>query len=279
MTGTAFHQHIANIVYDTAQEILVPAAANLATIKIEEKGPNDFVTEIDKAMEAALTERLVAALPGSIVLGEEAAALEPGLIARLLQTDKPLWIVDPLDGTACFINQNGGYGVIVSLLEKGKIVGSWIYDVLTDPVYHLGMMDTMPPLPPQRVTPRGYLGGRIKKTFFGLNLPFDHVDILPVSSMSCTAYRELLLGEVDFIVYGMTQPWDHFAGIRMMEERNMTALQWSGEPYTLTGRNNGLLLARDHDLARKLLDTIVTPVISQIGYPYAEDDSFRYAGV
>ena len=279
MIDTAFHEHIAKIVYDTAQDILIPAGPNIAQIKIEEKGPNDFVTEIDKVMEAALTEKLVEALPGSIVLGEEAAALEPGLIANLLQTDKPLWIVDPLDGTACFINQNGGYGVIVSLLMNGKIVGGWIYDVITGPVYHMGMMDRLPALPPQRDVPRGYLGGRIKKTFFGLNLPFDHVEILPMSSMSCTAYRELLLGEIDFIVYGKTQPWDHFAGIRMMEERGMTALQWSGVPYTLTARNNGLVLARDAALAQTLLDTIVKPVTSQIGFPYAEDDSFRYVAI
>lgn len=275
-----FDERIAALIYDTAQEILVPASQRVDTLTIEEKGPNDFVTETDKAMEAALTERLTEALPGSLVLGEEAAAAEPGLIARLLQTDKPLWIVDPLDGTANFINRSGGFGPIVALAENGAIKGGWIYDTTEDhPVYHMGMLDQLVTPPVREGKPRGYIGGRIQKMLNAMDFDFTHAFQPSGASMSCTAYSGMLRGEIDFVLYGMTQPWDHFAGCEMLKRQGMFAKQWTGDDVTYTGRNNGLLLARNEEIASIVMNMVVTPVIKHKGLPYDEHDVFRYAAI
>jgi len=59
------------------------------------------VTIADREAERIIASRLVALLPGSRIIGEEAAAEMPPLLNDLDQGD--FWLVDPLDGTANFV--------------------------------------------------------------------------------------------------------------------------------------------------------------------------------
>src|SRR5262249_33383873 len=60
--------------------------------------PTDVVTEMDRAAEALIRERLLAARPRDAILGEEggeqAGRYGPGLVR---------WVVDPLDGTVNYL--------------------------------------------------------------------------------------------------------------------------------------------------------------------------------
>ena len=259
---------IAAIVRDTANEILVPAAARIKDIGIEEKGPNDFVTEADKQMEEVLTQRLQPLVEGSQILGEESAYADPTLIDRMLATDAPLWIIDPLDGTANFINQIGGYGPIVALLDKGEVLGCWIYDV-TRGDDGLTTLDNLHKSDASlRDRPLGNIGGRMRAAVERCaSAPF--YDIMPRSLMSCEAYRQLLDGDIDFILYRITEPWDHYAGLALAQKAGFVTLQWTGAPVTFSGRNNGLIVARTTALAERLLNDVVTRVTDSEGLPYA----------
>src|SRR6266540_1190144 len=66
-----------------------------------EKAPGDLVTAADLAAEARLAAELVPLVPGSAFVGEESTAAGAGLAA--LGGDRPVWIVDPLDGTSNFV--------------------------------------------------------------------------------------------------------------------------------------------------------------------------------
>ncbi|HEU4680915.1 MAG TPA: inositol monophosphatase family protein, partial [Gemmatimonadales bacterium] len=60
------------------------------------KGSRDFVTEVDRTAEEIVSEHILAAEPGSRIVGEE---LAPALV-----TDGLVWVVDPLDGTTNFLH-------------------------------------------------------------------------------------------------------------------------------------------------------------------------------
>ena len=92
---------IADLLAEVARVEIVPRFRALAHGDWREKGPGDIVTIADERTEAALAPRLQALLPGSVVLGEEAAAKDPSLF-DLLSGDHPVWIIDPIDGTANF---------------------------------------------------------------------------------------------------------------------------------------------------------------------------------
>ena len=97
-----------------------------------EKGQHDFVTEVDRGCEALLAEALTAAVPGSLVVGEE---LTPGLAARA----DVVWIVDPLDGTTNFLHGYPQYAVSIGCAVSGALCAGVIHDVTRDVVFRAGL--------------------------------------------------------------------------------------------------------------------------------------------
>ena len=55
----------------------MPRYAKLAAGDVREKAPGDLVTIADEAAEHAWRRALIQLLPGSVVVGEEAAAADP----------------------------------------------------------------------------------------------------------------------------------------------------------------------------------------------------------
>jgi myo-inositol-1(or 4)-monophosphatase len=96
-----------------AGETALAYARDPASMAIEAKGVQDVVTAADKAVEKALRSEVAAAFPGDAMLGEE-DGLTPGWDRRA-----PLWIVDPIDGTANFARRLPLWCVSVGLLVDG----------------------------------------------------------------------------------------------------------------------------------------------------------------
>lgn len=66
------------------------------TLKISDKGKNDFVTEIDKAVEEKIIATLRVVVPESFFIAEEQE--------NDWKMDGEGFIIDPIDGTNNFIN-------------------------------------------------------------------------------------------------------------------------------------------------------------------------------
>lgn len=98
-------------------------SGNLA---VEVKGPQDFVTAIDRDTETLIRTELTQAFPGDHVLGEEFGGAE---------TDGPLWVVDPIDGTANFIRGLTDWAVSLALVHRGDIILGIVYDGGRDLLY------------------------------------------------------------------------------------------------------------------------------------------------
>jgi myo-inositol-1(or 4)-monophosphatase len=83
--------------------------AGLSTGRVGEKGPGDYVTQVDRAAEEAIVPVLKAGDPDAHVVGEELGGYG----------GDRYWLVDPLDGTTNFVHGLPVVGVSVALVEGG----------------------------------------------------------------------------------------------------------------------------------------------------------------
>lgn len=89
--------------------------AEAAPASPETKGDGDYVTEVDRSSERAISRALLAAEPDIPVLGEE----EGG------STGERYWVVDPLDGTTNYLHGFPIVGVSIALVQAGRpVVGA-----------------------------------------------------------------------------------------------------------------------------------------------------------
>ena len=126
------------------------------TYKTEAKGnrpPTDPVSETDHAVERLVRERVAASFPDHVVLGEEV-------------DDHPeaghdwVWVIDPVDGTANFINGFPLFAVSIGVLHRGRPAVGAIWCATTHAlrpgVYHGrlggGLFFDGTPLDPNRPT-------------------------------------------------------------------------------------------------------------------------------
>lgn len=82
--------------------------------------PTDMVTEVDRASEALIVARILAARPGDGILAEEGSAREGVSGVR--------WVIDPLDGTTNYLYGFPAYAVSIAVEADGETVAGVVYD-------------------------------------------------------------------------------------------------------------------------------------------------------
>src|SRR5205814_10129064 len=105
-----------------AGNLITRSARDLDRLTITNKGPKDFVSEVDHAAEEAIVETLLEAYPQHGILAEEGTASEQNKNAEYV------WIIDPLDGTTNFLHGMPQYCVSIALQHRGQITQAVIYD-------------------------------------------------------------------------------------------------------------------------------------------------------
>jgi myo-inositol-1(or 4)-monophosphatase len=96
-------------------------------VPVETKGPLDYVTEADRAVERFIRAELARAFPGDAILGEEQAP-QPG-------TSGFTWVIDPIDGTANFVAGIPAWCVIISLVQGEDPVSGVTFDPCHDELF------------------------------------------------------------------------------------------------------------------------------------------------
>ena len=100
-----------------------------ATLVVEAKGPQDFVSRADREVEAFIRQELAEAFPGDGFLGEETAN------SFVAGADR-LWIVDPIDGTHNFLRGIPYWNVSIAYVENGVRTLGAVYDPPHDELFH-----------------------------------------------------------------------------------------------------------------------------------------------
>lgn len=229
---------------ETAEAHILPLFRNLADGQVRTKSSaSDFVTDADVAAEEALTPRLKDLWPGSIVIGEEAAAARPDSVNALLG-DGAFWIVDPIDGTRNFVHGSEHFGMMAVLVVDGRTLWSWIYA----PIWDLTLVSEAGGgayLNGERARGRkagdaDAIAGEINRR--GVARLLDALSPLEASTpplsrfhdhgSAAHGYLALARGEADFAVYGKMAPWDHAPGALVAAEiGGRSAFMDTGEAY------------------------------------------------
>jgi myo-inositol-1(or 4)-monophosphatase len=101
--------------------VISRAFEQLDKVEIEQKGTNDFVTNVDISAEQAIIETLRKSYPDHTIIGEESGVLKG-------KDDDYQWIIDPLNGTTNFVKGIPHFAVSIALKVKGKLDQAVIYD-------------------------------------------------------------------------------------------------------------------------------------------------------
>lgn len=96
---------------------------------VQEKSPDNPVTEADLASNALLQRELGALLPEAGWLSEETADTPERLSKAWV------WVVDPLDGTKEFVQGLPEFTVAVGLVHHGRVVLGVIYNPVTQELF------------------------------------------------------------------------------------------------------------------------------------------------
>lgn len=93
--------------------------------EVQTKRANDFVTEIDKAAEAAIIGIIRQAYPDHAILAEESGASGANIGGA---KNEHTWVIDPLDGTTNFIHGFPQFCVSIGVRYRGQIAHAVVYD-------------------------------------------------------------------------------------------------------------------------------------------------------
>lgn len=88
---------------------------------------SDLVTQVDRAAEKIIVERILAARPNDAILGEEGADRSG--------TSGVQWIIDPIDGTTNFVYGHPGFAVSIAAEFDGEPLLGVVHDPMHNEVF------------------------------------------------------------------------------------------------------------------------------------------------
>ncbi|MEO0377593.1 MAG: inositol monophosphatase family protein [Cyanobacteria bacterium P01_A01_bin.17] len=116
---------------------------------VSAKGPEDFVTSVDRALDRQLSTQFRTWFPDDGLITEENAQS----VQAFRQSHMRLWLIDPIDGTEDFMHGRPNYAVMVGLLQNNQPTAGWVYSPARDQLYwggpNWGLFQTSGPKPVQ----------------------------------------------------------------------------------------------------------------------------------
>jgi fructose-1,6-bisphosphatase/inositol monophosphatase family enzyme len=257
-------ERVADYIRETAEIDIMPRYRKLATHEVIEKYPGDIVTVADREAEARLSRMLAGLTPGALVIGEEATHGDPRVLERL-DDDCPLWIIDPIDGTANFVAGEPLFAVMVAYVVGGEARAGWIYDPVRGAMAIAAKGDGAEidgrPVRVPTLTPGSPVHGRINfGSFPELRRPelrrnFREKFTIE-KTMRCAGQEFLALvrGQFQFRLYNQLWAWDHAPGALLLKEAGGQVARVDDAPYRPNERTRALLCAGSPALWSTLAD-------------------------
>lgn len=120
---------IAQTIAREAGELALTYFRRFDGLQVHKKGAQDMASEADVAVEALIRSRLAAQFPRDGFLGEEGGRSEG------IGGDGGLWVVDPVDGTACFVAGIPVWCVSVAYVVGTEVTLGVVYDPNADELF------------------------------------------------------------------------------------------------------------------------------------------------
>ncbi len=211
-------------------------------VDVTQKGPGDFVTNVDRLLDRQLGEGLAALFPRDGIITEE----NPESV-QAFQFDPfgRLWCIDPIDGTRDFIETQKNYSVMVGLLENGQPKVGWIFDPAADEMYFGGVgwglfrqvgdkvqdCFVQPPMLVNRVL----IGVQDQVNYAEtLKCRVPEIDLWERPGSFGLKILAVILGQAGMLVYfnGRVKLWDTVAPVALALQAGLTCCDLQGRPLS-----------------------------------------------
>lgn len=253
------HVNIAVRAARKAGDIIMRAYDRLDHIRIEEKGHNDFVSEVDRAAEAAIIEVIAAAYPSDSFYAEESGEIP--------NADKDtVWIIDPLDGTLNFLHHFPQFSVSIAQRINNRIEHAVVYNPITQELFTATRGEgALLNGRRMRVSERhGLKGSLLVSNLPNYISPLDFYEkfiektVQDVAAFRRTGSTALDLAHVaagfsDGFVCQRFAPWDIAAGLLLVREAGGLVVDFDGGDDIFAKQN---LLAGNAKVVKALLGAI-----------------------
>lgn len=227
---------------------------------VQEKGPHDYVSYVDKASEERLVAQLSSLLPEAGFVTEEKTT-------RQCAAEEYCWVIDPLDGTTNFIHDMAPYCVSIALRDSREVLLGVVYEVCRDECYWAckggGAYLNDRPIHVSSVSD-------IRHAQILLGFPYDSERFRPIvlsaiEQMYGMVGAERLLGsaaaELCYVAAGRAEgrlegllgPWDVAAGTLILSESGGVTTDFSGGDSYLDGHE---VLASNAHIHEQLLQIV-----------------------
>ena len=213
------------------------------------KGRGNFVTRCDLAVEQFLSRELPLCWPGIPLLGEEEEDKRPPLAG-------PVWILDPVDGTANLMHHFQHSAISLALTVDGQPVAGVVYDPFLKETFTAlrgqGAFCNGRPLRasgesslPDSVVIVGtaLYDRRLTDANFALfRRLFDRCGDLRRTGTASLDLCYVAAGRAEGYLERDLKPWDIAAGVLLVQEAGGRVTGFTGAPLDLS-RNNNVLAA------------------------------------
>jgi len=245
-----------------AGRVITKNMSRLDAIRIEKKGRNDFVTEVDTEAEAAIIETLMKSFPDHSIMGEES-----GLIGKADAEFQ--WIIDPLDGTTNFMHGFPHFSVSIGLYQKGRAYQAIVYDPVRQELFTGGKGEGAY-LDGRRIRVSGI--GQIEQALIGTGFPFRQGQELDFYQATLREFTEhsagvrrsgsaaldlayIAAGRLDGVWLSGLKSWDFAAGALLVREAGGLVNDFQGGDTWL---DSGDLIAATPRVQHTMLQTMKT---------------------
>lgn len=235
--------------YEFLKDITLQAGENIRNqlnepLEIETKSnPNDLVTNMDKATEKFLFDRIQSMYKDHRIIGEEGSGKD------IENLDGVIWIIDPIDGTLNFVHQQENFAISIGIFIDGKKYAGVVYDVMRDVLFEA------------RAGHGAYRNGKklamltdtpLKTSIISMNPNWLTKDFtrdiyvpLVKDSRSARSYGSAALdfayvasNKINAYVTLRLHPWDFAGGLIIVEEVGGIVTNQLGEPLNLLTANS-----------------------------------------
>ena len=222
----------------TAAGMLIKERIN-GNFSIEKKsGPNDLVTEVDKASEALIMNIIQENFPDHFILSEE--------VGEIKMDSSYKWIIDPIDGTVNFANGIPLCCVSIGVEKDGEMILGAVYNPMMDEFFFAekgaGAFLNEKPIHVSDQT-------QVLHSCLVTGFPYTYLDMengpldifarlvrkgIPVRRLGSAAIDLcwVAAGRFDGYYEHKLNAWDSAAGFLLVEEAGGKVTNFKGDPYS-----------------------------------------------
>lgn len=215
--------------------------------QVSQKGPDDYVTTVDRALDRELTTAFTTLFPQDGLITEENTQSRKAFWANFSR----LWMIDPLDGTEDFIKGKAEFAIMVGLLQAHQPIAGWIHAPMLNHMYYGGCdwglfqekpgqgsepLEPVEPPPPEPGFCPMIIGTKDQNNFgAAIAELIPDVQFYSLGSFGLKV-MEVICGRAGLYVYfnGRVKLWDTTGPLALAKAAELVCCDLEGQPIRFT---------------------------------------------